>query len=109
MAMNSTGTLIDCSAQTVELLLEHQSMSSLELPARIACALRNERRVKILVPLRKRDWVLPTSGCATSTLCTTWVATVPSLRKSLAGRAVLLKYGRSGWVTYSEASESPPP
>src|SRR6266852_2789394 len=99
MAMNSTGTVMDWSAQTVDLLLEHQSMSSFEFFARIACALRNDRSVKILVPLRNRDWVGPTSGCATRTLFTTCVATVPSLRRSFAGFAVLLKYGISGCVT----------
>src|SRR5215475_14365841 len=99
MAMNRTGTEIDCRAQTVELLLEHQSMSSLEFLARIACALRKERSMKILVPLRKAALARATAGLATSTLLTTCTETVPSLRSSLAGLAVLLKNGRSGCVT----------
>src|SRR5262245_7652018 len=97
--MNNRGTVIDWMAQTVELLLEHQSMSSLEFMARIAWALRNERTVKILVPPRKVDCKRPASGLATIALLITCVATVPSLRKSFCGFDVPLKYGRFGWVT----------
>ena len=77
--------------------------------ARIACALRNERNVKIFVPVLKRAIVARGLGSARSTLWTTCVATVPSLRRSFCGRAVLLKYGVSGCVTKSADSEPPAP
>src|SRR3954447_824329 len=109
MAMNSTGTVMDCSAQTVELLLEHQSMPSFEFVERIACALRNDRSVKILVPVRNPSMMLAALVLGTSTLATTCVANVPSLRRSLAGLAVPLKYGRSGCVTNRADSELPAP
>src|SRR5262245_15042023 len=97
--MNRTGTVIDWIAHTVELLLEHQSIPSCEFVARMACALRNERTVKILVPPRKVDCKRPASGLAAITLSITWVVTMPSLRRSFCGFAVLLKYGVFGWVT----------
>src|SRR5258707_14994945 len=109
MAMNSTGTEIDCSAQTVELLLEHQSIPSFEFVARIACALRNDRSVKILVPVRNPRMMFAALVLGTSTLLTTWVATDPSLRRSFAGFAVPLKYGKSGCVTNKADSELPAP
>src|SRR5262249_62110679 len=84
------------------------SMSSLEFLARIACALRNDRSVKILVPPRKVDWASPAFGLATITLSITWVTTLPSLRRSFCALAVLLKYGRLGWVTLSDDSGSQP-
>ena len=45
-------------------------MSSAALRARIACALRNERSVKILVPVRNCKLVRATVGLATKTLLT---------------------------------------
>src|SRR6266567_2596761 len=99
MAANSTGTEIDCTAQTVELLVEQKSMSSAALRARTACALRNERRVKTLVPEPNRMLSRATVGLATNTLLTISIATVPSLRSSLTGRDVLLIAAISGSVT----------
>src|SRR6266576_3558290 len=109
MAMNSSGTEIDCSAQTVELLLEHQSMPSFEFVARIACALRNDRSVKILVPVRNPRMMSAALVLGTSTLLTTCIANVPSLRRSLAGLAVPLKYGRSGCVSADSELPAPEP
>ncbi|HEX2727903.1 MAG TPA: hypothetical protein VHN20_18935 [Beijerinckiaceae bacterium] len=60
--MNRIGTEIDCSAHTVELLLEHQSIPSLEFVARMAWALRNDQMVKNFVPDRNLPDASATPG-----------------------------------------------
>ena len=50
MATTSSGTVMAFSAHGVELLLEHQSMPSIEPVARIALALRNDLTVSSRVP-----------------------------------------------------------
>ena len=57
--------------------------------ARIACALRNERSVKTLVPVRNCKLVRATVGLATMTLLTICVEREPSLTAGAASLPVL--------------------
>ena len=50
MAVMRTGTLICLNAQGVELLLVHQSTSVIESAARMAFVLRNDVKVRNIVP-----------------------------------------------------------
>jgi hypothetical protein len=80
MAVMRMGTEILPSAQGTELLLEHQSIASMESLARMALALRNELRVSRRTPPLNEAlcWgVAREAGRTHSTIC---VATVPSLR-----------------------------
>src|SRR4051794_32928490 len=88
MAITRIGTEIERTAQGVELLLEHQSISSSESPARMALALRKERIVRWSALLKEAS-SLAFPGVETRTVRTMALgSTVPSLRISFCGRVV---------------------
>src|SRR6185312_4066596 len=88
MAITSVGTEIERTAQGVELLLEHQSISSIESFARIALALRKERTVRCSALLNDAS-SLALTGVGTRTVRTMALPSmVPSLRISFCGRVV---------------------
>src|SRR3954469_1488711 len=88
MAITSTGTEIERTAQGVELLLEHQSISSIESLARMALALRKERMVRCRALLKDAS-SLAFSGVETRTVRTIALPSIlPSLRISFCGRVV---------------------
>src|SRR3954470_23796064 len=82
------GTLICFSAQGVELLLEHQSMSLTESLARIALFESQDVVVRNSVPLAKVLSSLAFSVIGTRTERTTSVTTEPSFLSSLRGSTV---------------------
>ena len=88
MAVTSRGTDTCCSAHGVELLLEHQSMSSIESLARIALALRNDRSVSRRVPVAKAALAASVPRPGSLTLSTICVEIVPSFFSSLRGARV---------------------
>src|SRR5882762_6119782 len=87
MAAMRTGTVIWRSAQGVELLLEHQSMSAIESLARMALALRNDVSVRNIVPF---DSVLSSLALLTATRTdrTASIDIEPSFLRSFCGRVV---------------------
>src|SRR6266540_3755250 len=88
MATTKSGTDVDATAQGVELLLEHQSMSSSECLARIAFALRKDLTVRNIVPPSKLASRLAFSGVGTRTVFTISVTMLPSFLRSFCGRVV---------------------
>src|ERR687893_1447565 len=88
MAATRSGTEIDCTAQGVELLLEHQSMPSSESVALMALALRNEFTVRKSVPPLKLPSRLVLSGDGTRTVLTISVTMLPSFLRCFWGRVV---------------------
>src|SRR5258706_8069804 len=90
MAATMIGTLIDCTAQVVELLLEQSSNPSSELVERIAFALKNDLKLKTFVPVSKARLAWAMRGSGTATLFTTCIEMVPSFFSNFSARAVLM-------------------
>src|SRR5256885_8937081 len=84
------GTLIDCTAQVVELLLEQSSRPSSELVDRIALALKKDLKLKAFVPVSKARLAWAMRGSGTATLLTICVTIEPSFFNNFSGRAVLM-------------------
>src|SRR5664279_38113 len=76
MADIRIGTVTLRRAQGVELLLEHQSMPSMESVERMALALRKERSVSRRVPLLKLAFASSEAGVGRRTLSTICVEMV---------------------------------
>src|SRR5680860_1529707 len=74
--------------QTVELLLEHQSMSCMEFVDRIALVRRNVSTVTAMLPSKEASLSL-LSGWQVHTDSTTWVSMSRSSSSSFRGSSVL--------------------
>src|SRR5258708_157210 len=86
--MMRIGTVISFRAHGVELLLEHQSMPSIESLARIALELRKEARVRNMVPFDSVLSSLAFAVMGARTERTTSVTIDPSFFSSLRGAFV---------------------
>jgi len=74
------------------------------LVARVAFALRNDLRVKILVPVSKARFVMAIPGSETDTLGTIAITILPSFLTNFSGRAVRIKLAMEGSSVASAAA-----